>query len=101
MYWERHGEWDYLKASLYGSSFYRLPRLLNWFSGNIGYHHIHHLGAKIPNYNLPKAYLENPIFHVRPVTLRESLKSLKWRLYDEANRCLVGWEGLKRYRTAG
>jgi omega-6 fatty acid desaturase (delta-12 desaturase) len=75
-----------------------LPAVLNWFTGNIGYHHIHHLSAKIPNYNLPKAYRENPIFHVKPLTVLDSLKSLKWRLYDEANRRLAGWEVLKRFQ---
>ncbi|MBN1452421.1 MAG: fatty acid desaturase [Anaerolineales bacterium] len=99
VYWETHSQWDYLKASLQGSSFYKLPAVLNWFTGNIGYHHIHHLGAKIPNYNLPKAYKENPIFHVKPVTLLSSLKSLTLRLYDEKTRKLVGWSVLKRYRS--
>ena len=99
VYWETHSQWDYFKASLQGSSFYKLPAVLNWFTGNIGYHHIHHLGAKIPNYNLPKAYKENPIFHVKPVTLLSSLKSLTLRLYDEKTRKLVGWSVLKRYRS--
>jgi omega-6 fatty acid desaturase (delta-12 desaturase) len=98
VYWERHPQWDYFKASMQGSSFYKLPALLQWFTGNIGFHHIHHLGSKIPNYNLPKAYKENAIFHVKPLTLRLSLKSLKWRLYDEANRRLAGWDVLKQYR---
>jgi len=98
VYWERHPQWDYFKASLQGSSFYKLPAVLRWFTGNIGFHHIHHLGSKIPNYNLPKAYKENPIFHIKPLTLLSSLKCLKWRLYDEANRRLAGWEVLKQYR---
>ncbi len=98
VYWERHSQWDYFTASLQGSSFYKLPALLQWFTGNIGFHHIHHLGSKIPNYNLPKAYQENPIFDVQPLTLLSSLKCLKWRLYDEANRKLAGWEVLKQYR---
>jgi len=99
VYWETHSKWDYFKASLQGSSFYKLPAVLRWFSGNIGYHHIHHLGAKIPNYNLPKAYHENPIFHVKPLTILSSLKSLTLRLYDEKTRKLVGWSVLKRYRS--
>jgi len=98
VYWERHPQWDYFKASMLGSSFYKLPALLQWFTGNIGFHHIHHLGSKIPNYNLPKAYKENPIFHIKPLTLLSSLKCLKWRVYDEANRSLAGWEVLKQYR---
>ena len=98
VYWERHGQWDYFKASMQGSSFYKLPAVLNWFSGNIGYHHIHHLSARIPNYNLPKAYRENPVFHIQPLTIPSSLRSLKWRLYDEAARKLAGWDVLKKYR---
>jgi len=99
VYWARREHWDYFKASMEGSSFYKLPAVLNWFTGNIGYHHIHHLGAKIPNYNLPKAFKENPIFHVEPVTLLASLRSLTLRLYDEKTRKLVGWSVLKRYRS--
>jgi len=98
VYWERHNQWDYFKASLLGSSFYKLPALLQWFTGNIGFHHIHHLGSKIPNYNLPKAHKENPFFHVKPLTLLSSLKCLKWRVYDESNRRLAGWEVLKQYQ---
>jgi len=100
VYWDRHIRWDYFKASLQGSSFYKLPALLQWFTGNIGFHHIHHLSAKIPNYNLPKAYKENPIFHVKPLTLPVSLKSLFFRLYDEESRKLVGWSFLRRYRRS-
>jgi omega-6 fatty acid desaturase (delta-12 desaturase) len=98
VYWERHSQWDYFKACMQGSSFYKLPALLQWFTGNIGFHHIHHLGSRIPNYNLPKAYKENSLFHVEPLTLRSSLKCLKWRVYDEANRRLAGWDVLKQYR---
>jgi acyl-lipid omega-6 desaturase (Delta-12 desaturase) len=98
VYWERHSQWNYFKASMQGSSFYKLPALLQWFSGNIGFHHIHHLGSKIPNYNLSNAYKENPVFHIKPMTLLSSLKCLKWRVYDEANRKLAGWDVLKQYR---
>jgi acyl-lipid omega-6 desaturase (Delta-12 desaturase) len=98
VYWERHNQWNYFKASLQGSSFYKLPAVLQWFTGNIGFHHIHHLGSKIPNYNLPKAYRENPLFDVKPLTLLSSLKCLKWRVYDEANHRLAGWDVLKQYK---
>ena len=98
-YWERHDKWDFFKASVQGSSFYKLPAVLQWFTGNIGYHHIHHLSPKIPNYKLPKAFKENPIFHVKPITLWSSFKSLTLRLYDENTRKLVGWSVLKRYRS--
>lgn len=95
VYWRRHGEWEFLKAGLEGSSFYQLPGILQWFTGNIGFHHIHHLSPKIPNYRLPQCCWENPLFHVRPLTLLSSLKSLRWRLYDEKARRLVGWGVLK------
>ena len=95
VYWERRDKWDYVDASLQSSSFYRMPAVLQWFSGNIGFHHIHHLGSKIPSYNLPRAYRENAIFHVKPLTLLSSLKSLRLRVYDEANRRLAGWEALR------
>jgi len=99
VYWERREHWDFFKASMQGSSFYKLPAVLNWFTGNIGYHHIHHLSARIPNYNLPKAFKENPIFHIKPLTILSSLKSLTLRLYDEKTRKLVGWSVLRRYRS--
>ncbi len=99
VYWERHDRWDYFRASIQGSSYYKLPAVLQWFSGNIGFHHIHHLGAKIPSYNLPRAYRENPILQVKPITLGSSLKSLRLRLYDEASHQLVGWEILKSARA--
>ena len=98
-YWDNHEGWEFVKAGLQGSSFYKLPLILQWFSGNIGFHHIHHLSAKIPNYNLPRCYYENSVFHVRPLTLLASLKSLSLRLYDEEQKMLIGWSGLKRYRT--
>jgi hypothetical protein len=56
VYWERREEWDYCTAALKGSSFYKLPKILQWFSGNIGFHHIHHLSPRIPNYNLEKCH---------------------------------------------
>jgi omega-6 fatty acid desaturase (delta-12 desaturase) len=98
-YWDNHEGWEFVKAGLQGSSFYKLPLILQWFSGNIGFHHIHHLSAKIPNYNLPKCYYENPLFHVKPLTIRASLKSLALRLYDEEQKMLIGWNELKRYQT--
>lgn len=95
MYWERHAEWDFVKAGLEGSSFYKLPKLLQWFTGNIGFHHIHHLSPRIPNYLLERCHLENPILQVRPVTLLSSMKSLTFRLWDEKSRRLVGYRCIK------
>lgn len=91
-YWERHEEWDFATAALYGSSFYKLPRVLQWFTGNIGFHHIHHLNPRIPNYRLQACHDENPIFHdVTPLTLRTSLQSLRLRLWDEEERKMIGF----------
>jgi omega-6 fatty acid desaturase (delta-12 desaturase) len=95
VYWERHENWDYVKAAINGSSFYKLPKVLQWFTGNIGFHHIHHLSPKIPNYLLERCHRDNPIFQVKPVTLWTSLKSLTFRLWDEKNRELVSFRQLK------
>ena len=97
-YWERHSNWDFFNAGMDGSSFYKLPKVLQWFTGNIGFHHIHHLSPKIPNYKLEACHNENPEFQIEPLTFRESLKSLFFRLWDEKNKMLVGWEVLKQYR---
>jgi omega-6 fatty acid desaturase (delta-12 desaturase) len=98
-YWERHENWEFVKAGLQGSSFYKLPRIMQWFSGNIGFHHIHHLSPKIPNYNLPKCHEENSLFQVKPLTIRASLRSISIRLYDEEREMMVGWDALKLYKT--
>ena len=90
-YWERQNRWSFVKAGLSGSSFYRLPAILQWFSGNIGFHHIHHLSSLIPNYNLPSCHRDNPEFQVAPLTLRKSMRSLKIRLWDEQNQRMVGF----------
>ncbi len=97
-YWERHDKWEFFKAGVNGSSFYKLPAILNWFTGNIGFHHIHHLSPRIPNYKLPECYKENPIFQVKPLTIGRSMRSLFFRLWDEERRMMVGFEALKRYR---
>ena len=92
VYWEHSDNWDFFTAAIQGSSFYKLPKMLQWFSGNIGFHHIHHLNARIPNYLLEKVYAQyEPLQQIEPITLRKSLKSLKYRLYDEASRRLVGF----------
>jgi omega-6 fatty acid desaturase (delta-12 desaturase) len=97
-YWERHQEWEFFNAGMDGSSFYKLPRLLQWFTGNIGFHHIHHLSPRIPNYKLEKCHNENPAFQIQPLTIRHSLQSLFFRLWDEKERMLVGWNALKKYK---
>ena len=88
VYWERTGEWDYVTAALKGSSFYKLPKVLQWFSGNIGFHHIHHLSSRIPNYHLEKCHKAEPLFQtVKPITLFASFKSFTFRLWDEQRWC--------------
>jgi omega-6 fatty acid desaturase (delta-12 desaturase) len=99
VYWERRDEWDYIAAALQGSSFYKLPRLLQWFSGNIGFHHIHHLSPRIPNYHLEKCHQADPLFQrVKPVTLFSSFRSFTFRLWDEQRRKLVGYRHLRNLR---
>jgi omega-6 fatty acid desaturase (delta-12 desaturase) len=78
--WFRSKEWNYRTVALEGSSYVKFPRLLQWFSGNIGFHHIHHINARIPNYNLMQCYRENRVFNeVKPVTFISSLRTLKLR----------------------
>ena len=101
VYWAHHQEWDPVQAALAGSSYYKLPKVLQWFSGNIGLHHIHHLKARIPNYHLQRCYDEVPeMRQVEPLTLGESLKSLFYRLWDERNRRMVSFRYLKQLRRA-
>jgi omega-6 fatty acid desaturase (delta-12 desaturase) len=100
-YWEHHEEWNFVDAALQGSSFYKLPKVLQWFTGNIGIHHIHHLSARIPNYKLQQCQDENAIFHhIKPLTLRASLASVNLRLWDESlGRMLSFGEMRKLYRS--
>jgi omega-6 fatty acid desaturase (delta-12 desaturase) len=99
VYWERGEQWDYCTAALQGSSFYKLPKVLQWFSGNIGFHHIHHLSPRIPNYNLEKCHQSEPLFQtVKPVTLLASFKSLTFRLWDEQRCRLVSFRTVNRLR---
>lgn len=98
-YWERGDAWEYTDAAMKGSSYYKLPKVLQWFSGNIGYHHIHHLSPRIPNYNLERCHRSHPMFReVATMTLLGSLKSLTFRLWDEKARKLIGFGQLKRQR---
>jgi omega-6 fatty acid desaturase (delta-12 desaturase) len=99
VYWERGEDWSFVAAALKGSSFYKLPRVLQWFSGNIGFHHIHHLSPRIPNYNLERCHRADPLFQtVKPITFFSSFKSLAFRLWDEKGGKLVGFGHLKKMR---
>jgi acyl-lipid omega-6 desaturase (Delta-12 desaturase) len=89
-HWERNENWDYKTAAIKGSSFLKLDPVLQWFTGNIGFHHVHHLSSRIPNYNLPKCHKENEIFkNVKPIRLFETFRLMRLALWDEANRKLV------------
>lgn len=99
-YWRWHEEWDYTDAALRGSSFFKLPKLLQWFSGNIGFHHVHHLSPRIPNYNLERAHYENDIFKdVQVVTLASSFKTIFLHLWDEQTHKLISWRDYQRLRS--
>ena len=96
VYWKRGREWDYAAAALRGSSYYKLPKVLQWFSGNIGFHHIHHLSPRIPNYNLEKCHRSEPLFQAVPaVTLLSSLKAFRFRLWDEHRERMVSFRALR------
>jgi omega-6 fatty acid desaturase (delta-12 desaturase) len=95
-YWARSKDWNYTSAALEGSSFYKLPKLLQWFTGNIGFHHIHHLSPRIPNYHLERCHDADPYFKtIKPVTLLASFKSLTFRLWDEQRKVFVGFSHLR------
>jgi len=89
-YWARDNEWDYLKACMQGSSYYRLPEVLRFFTGNIGFHHLHHLSHLVPNYHLPTFSKEQHELAVKPITLWDTRKLMGIRLYDEAKGLYVG-----------
>ncbi|TRY25031.1 fatty acid desaturase [Brevibacillus sp. LEMMJ03] len=96
-YFEEEENWDYVKAALQGSSFYKLPKVLRWFTGNIGFHHIHHLSARIPNYYLEAVHRNHPRFQeVHTLTLLSSLRSLRFRLWNECSKTFVGFKDLKQ-----
>jgi omega-6 fatty acid desaturase (delta-12 desaturase) len=96
-FWTRTENWDYKTLALKGSSWYDLPKILHWFTGNIGYHHIHHLSPMIPNYNLAKCLHENEMFReIKPLTFLASFKSLKFRLWDEDKMQIISFKDLKK-----
>jgi omega-6 fatty acid desaturase (delta-12 desaturase) len=90
--WTKSETWDYKNTALKGSSMFKLPPILNWFTGNIGYHHIHHLSPGIPNYNLKKCHNENQLFkEIKPITFFSAFESLLLRLYDEKRKMMVSF----------
>jgi acyl-lipid omega-6 desaturase (Delta-12 desaturase) len=100
-YWQEHQNWDYATAAIRGSSYLKLPAVLNWFTGSIGLHHVHHLGSRIPNYALKQCHEENELFHdVTVITLAESVRTLRLTLWDESRARLVGFRDISSLRGA-
>lgn len=89
-YYEHDEEWSYINAAVEGSSYYKLPKVLQWITGNIGFHHVHHLSPKVPNYNLEKAHeAAPPLQKATTITLKTSLKSIRFRLWDEDKKVFI------------
>ena len=96
VYWESSESWSYADAALQGSSYLKLPKLFQFFTGNIGLHHVHHLSAKIPNYNLQRAHDESPIFHDVPVlSVCDGLRAIRLKLIDPESGRLLTWREVK------
>jgi omega-6 fatty acid desaturase (delta-12 desaturase) len=96
-YWQNAGDWSYADAALRGSSHLRLPKVLQFFTGNIGLHHVHHLSTRVPNYNLQRAHDENPVFHGVPtLSLWDGLRAVRLKLWDEERRRLVTFADARR-----
>ncbi len=99
-YWKRSAQWDRVHASLRGSSYYRLPKLLQWFTGNIGLHHIHHLDSRIPNYRLQACLDSHPeLLDIPALTLRSSLRCPRLKLWDERTERLVGFDAARTSKS--
>ncbi|MGM0839987.1 fatty acid desaturase [Rossellomorea aquimaris] len=95
-YFEEDKEWQYVLAAVEGSSFYKLPKFMQFLTGNIGYHHIHHLSPRVPNYKLEEAHKNSePLQKVPTISLLTSLKSLRFKLWDEENKTFVSFRGIK------
>jgi omega-6 fatty acid desaturase (delta-12 desaturase) len=97
-YKEMKENWNHLLASVRGSTYYKLPKLFQWLSGNIGFHHIHHLSSRIPNYNLELCAKENPILNefVSTLTFRSSLKCINHKLWDDEKQRMISFKEFYR-----
>jgi len=100
-YWERHANWDYATAAIAGCTYLKLPGVLQWFTGNIGLHHVHHLAPRVPNYNLQRAHDENAVFHSAPtVSLAQSVRLLRLALWDEQHKRMIRFGDLRTLQRA-
>lgn len=94
VYWKHNKDWDFNTASVKGSSYYKLPKIFQWFTGNIGFHHIHHMNPRVPNYFLEKCQKASPLFSsIQPLTFWKSLKMAALKLWDEEKEKMVGFKG--------
>jgi acyl-lipid omega-6 desaturase (Delta-12 desaturase) len=101
VHWTRSDHWSYLDAALMGSSYLRLPKVLQFFTGNIGLHHVHHLSPRIPNYNLQRAHDENEFLHRAPtISLWDGLRAVRLKLIDEEGGRLVTFAQARRCPAA-
>jgi acyl-lipid omega-6 desaturase (Delta-12 desaturase) len=95
-YFEEDKDWEYVKAAVEGSSYYKLPKVLQWITGNIGYHHVHHLSPRVPNYKLEEVHNNTkPLQNVPTITLSTSLTSLRFRLWDEQKKRFISFKEMK------
>ncbi len=102
VYWESSEGWDYADAALQGSSYLKLPKILQFFSGNIGLHHVHHLSARVPNYNLQRAHDENEIFKDVPVlSVADAFRSVQLKVIDRSSGRLLTWAEVRALRSQG
>ena len=100
-YWQNSDSWSYDEAALKGSSYLRLPKVLQFFTGNIGLHHVHHLSTRIPNYNLQRAHDAYPAFQQVPrLSLWDGLKCVRLKLWDEERGRLVTFREARAPRTS-
>ncbi len=100
-YWNDTGSWSFTDAALRGSSYLKLPALLRFCTGNIGYHHVHHLNAQIPNYNLRRAHEQTPALHDVPtLSLIDGIRATRLKLYDERSGRLVSFREARGELTA-
>ncbi len=99
--WAHSDEWDYQTMAMQGSSYFKLPKILQWFTGNIGFHHIHHLSPRIPNYKLEQCHKENTLFQkVNTVTFFSSLRTLNLRLWDKNTKQLMSIRRFKKFEKS-
>lgn len=101
-YFEEETEWDYVKAAVEGSSYYKLPKVLQWATGNIGFHHVHHLAPRVPNYNLELAHDSTPpLQQATTITIKSSVESIRYRLYDPEKKRFVSFGDVKNLIAHG